>query len=389
MATIKHYKVVAALPGSLEADAIYLVRVGSGFDFYATNSSGTIVAYAANYQPAAANLTALAGLTGAANKAPYFTAAGAMAVYDLTVFGRSVVATADAAALRTLLGLGTAATRDATTSASDTTSERLWRTNDLVKATGAYDTTPGSMSLTNAYGWGAAGGVSIVNTSGALDALADTALYRVSNANVSLVNGPPGFSGGVITNYAYAATNFAQLYLTIAGTYPRAAIRHFSSTWRDWVELWSTASPLTGLSTASSAAVTATDTLLEAIGKLQAQNIAILTALSDSGWIQPTLSNSWANQSGNQIKYRLRHGKLEWCGRCTNTTTNNNTTAFTLPSAYRPNKTLTLHGGGNTGGGNTCLVTISTGGVVTFYDTSTQGSTATIDLDGVSCLLDY
>lgn len=48
MATIKHYKVVAALPSTLVADSIYLVRVGTGFDLYVTNSSGTIVAYPLN-----------------------------------------------------------------------------------------------------------------------------------------------------------------------------------------------------------------------------------------------------------------------------------------------------------------------------------------------------
>lgn len=48
MATIKHYKVVAALPAVLEPDAIYLVRVGSGYEQFVTNGSGTIVAYPMN-----------------------------------------------------------------------------------------------------------------------------------------------------------------------------------------------------------------------------------------------------------------------------------------------------------------------------------------------------
>lgn len=100
------------------------------------------------------NLSALSGLSGAANKAPYFTAAGAMAVYDLTVFGRAFAAAADQAAGRTLLGLSTAATRAATTSATDTTSERLWRTNDLVKQTSQTDTTSGSVMLNGAHGLG-------------------------------------------------------------------------------------------------------------------------------------------------------------------------------------------------------------------------------------------
>ena len=48
MALIKQHKFVAALPATLEADSIYFVRTGVGFDQYVTNSSGQIVAYPAN-----------------------------------------------------------------------------------------------------------------------------------------------------------------------------------------------------------------------------------------------------------------------------------------------------------------------------------------------------
>lgn len=48
MAQVKFHKFVAALPVTLEADSIYYVRVGAGFDIYVTNSSGTIVAYSLN-----------------------------------------------------------------------------------------------------------------------------------------------------------------------------------------------------------------------------------------------------------------------------------------------------------------------------------------------------
>ncbi|QEY73211.1 hypothetical protein [Pseudomonas denitrificans (nom. rej.)] len=51
MANIKHHKFVASLPTVLEADSIYFVRVGTGFDIYVTNSSGTIVAYPINREP--------------------------------------------------------------------------------------------------------------------------------------------------------------------------------------------------------------------------------------------------------------------------------------------------------------------------------------------------
>ncbi|WP_325435620.1 hypothetical protein [Pseudomonas nitroreducens] len=48
MAVVQHHKFVASLPSSLEANSIYYVRAGAGFDIYVTNSSGTLVAYPLN-----------------------------------------------------------------------------------------------------------------------------------------------------------------------------------------------------------------------------------------------------------------------------------------------------------------------------------------------------
>lgn len=41
-------KYVSALPGTLVANTLYYVRVGTGFDVYLTNATGTVVAYGMN-----------------------------------------------------------------------------------------------------------------------------------------------------------------------------------------------------------------------------------------------------------------------------------------------------------------------------------------------------
>ncbi len=137
-----------------------------------------------------AELTALAGLTSAADRLPYFTGSGTADLAAFTSFGRSLVAGADAAAGRTTLELGSLAT-------ASTINNDNWSGADLSLANGGTGASLADPNADRVMFWDDSAGAVTWLTVGSGLAITDTTL-TVSGAGLGDVVGPASSTDGAL-----------------------------------------------------------------------------------------------------------------------------------------------------------------------------------------------
>ena len=234
-------------------------------------------------QAADATLTALAGVATGLNKLPYFTGTDAADVTDLSAYGRTLIATADAAAARTTLGLQSGATTSVGTIATQNannvaiTGGSIAGITDLAIADGGTGASNASDARSNlGLGTAATGDVTtstIDSTIGRILRVGDfgfgsTTLPITNDFNAITGSGWYANTSGAAVGLPLADRIFTVMHVALnANTAMQYAIDTFTSTtdqrvfvrtkntgtWAAWNEVWTSENQLNIGTTASSA----------------------------------------------------------------------------------------------------------------------------------------
>ena len=259
-------------------------------------------------QAADATLTALAGVATGLNKLPYFTGTDAADVTDLSAYGRTLIATADAAAARTTLGLQSGATTSVGTIATQNannvaiTGGSIAGITDLAIADGGTGASNASDARSNlGLGTAATGDVTtstIDSTIGRILRVGDfgfgsTTLPITNDFNAITGSGWYANTSGAAVGLPLADRIFTVMHVALnANTAMQYAIDTFTSTtdqrvfvrtkntgtWAAWNEVWTSENQLNIGTTASSART--------ALGLANSSTIAAATAATPSTLVQ-------------------------------------------------------------------------------------------------------
>lgn len=332
MAKVLQHKVVSALPAPLEANSIYFVRVGTGFDIHVTNSSGTIVAYPINREPLIAAGTADQFYRGDKTWQDLASAVRAASLPGLSTANSSAVVASDTllvgvgklqAQVNNRLPLSGGKLSGALGREYVAGTSGLQRFQDLAAYTSNASSVTGTIKVTLPFSWTSTmmnvriAGFNYVNGAsweilvGGYNPAASSNWTRVT---ASVVAGRPPFSQ---VRLAHDGTNCCILLgdTATAHAYPKVVVKEFIGGYQgmlnDWANGWTVgvitdetgvtttqtvtgltgttaqyrrgddtwqdlatavrATVLTGLSIVTGAAIVAGDQLLVALGKLQGQ----------------------------------------------------------------------------------------------------------------------